>query len=89
MGAKKVPAIDSSPDAGHLAQRAADQSGEYVEEAERSSTSEPVSSEEGDRPDQAAREEPAEIARRCSRRPLIDKGTDDQIIGYDDRGLPR
>jgi antitoxin VapB len=30
-----------------------------------------------------------EIARRCAALPTIDHRSDDEILGYDDRGLPR
>jgi hypothetical protein len=30
-----------------------------------------------------------EIARRCSSKPLLDSRTPDEIIGYDNHGLPR
>lgn len=29
------------------------------------------------------------IARRCSRRPTLDKRSEDEILGYDERGIPR
>ncbi len=30
-----------------------------------------------------------DIARRCSRMPVLDDRTAEQILGYDERGLPR
>jgi antitoxin VapB len=30
-----------------------------------------------------------EIARRCASLPVLDSRTPDEILGYDDRGLPR
>jgi antitoxin VapB len=34
-------------------------------------------------------EKAMEIARRCSSKPLLDSRTPDEIIGYDNHGLPR
>jgi antitoxin VapB len=34
------------------------------------------------------REELAEISRRCAALPVLDDRSADEIIGYDDRGLP-
>lgn len=34
-------------------------------------------------------EELREIGRRCAALPTIDDRSDDEILGYDDRGLPR
>lgn len=35
------------------------------------------------------REELREIAQRCASLPTIDHRSDDEILGYDERGLPR
>jgi len=35
------------------------------------------------------RDDLREIAKRCASLPTLDQRSDDEILGYDDRGLPR
>lgn len=86
---KPPPLNIKDPEAYRLARRLADLTGESLTEAVRSSLRQRLSREERSRPDPTVREKLTEIAARCSRRPLLDSRTDDDIIGYDDRGLPQ
>ena len=86
----KLPPLNiKDPEAYRLARCLADLTGESLTETVRSSLKERLSREQRRRPDPTVREKLTEIADRCARRPVLDSRTDDEIIGYDEHGLPR
>jgi antitoxin VapB len=78
-----------NPEADRLARELADLTGEGLTEAVIKALKERLRRERGKAYPVALREELALIRERCSRLPVLDDRTADEIIGYDDRGLPR
>ena len=71
-----------------LARRLAQLTGESVTQAVRTAVEERLEREERHR-NRPSVEQVMAIARRFASRPVIDNRSPDQIIGYDERGLPR
>jgi antitoxin VapB len=76
---------DSKTD--RLARRLAELTGESITQAVRTAVEERLEREERHR-GQPSVEHLMAIARRCASRPVIDDRSADEIIGYDERGLP-
>lgn len=73
---------------GCLARRLAKLTGESITQAVRTAVEERLEREERHR-NRPSVEHLMAIARRCAARPVIDPRSPDEIIGYDERGLPR
>jgi antitoxin VapB len=71
-----------------LARRLAQLTGESVTQAVRTAVEERLEREERHR-SRPSVEQVMAIARRFASRPVIDDRSPDEIIGYDERGLPR
>jgi antitoxin VapB len=76
------------PEADRLARRLAAMTGESITKAVRTAVRERREREERQR-SRPSVEHLMTIARRCAARPIIDPRSPDEIIGYDERGLPR
>jgi antitoxin VapB len=76
------------PEADRLARQVAARTGETLTTAIVVALRERLARLRG-RPKRRLREELREIAQRCARLPTIDRRSDDEILGYDERGLPR
>ncbi|HEY4163604.1 MAG TPA: type II toxin-antitoxin system VapB family antitoxin [Dongiaceae bacterium] len=78
------------PEADRLARELAKATGESLTEAVTNALRERLRViQGGGKPRQARIEELMEITRRFSQRPVYDDRTADEIIGYDEHGLPR
>jgi antitoxin VapB len=78
------------PEADRLARELAKATGESLTEAVTNALRERLRViQGGGKPRQTRIEELMEITRRFSQRPVYDDRTADEIIGYDEHGLPR
>jgi len=77
------------PDADRLARELAARTGESLTDAVLNALREKLCREEARRKRPALRRELAKIRERCSALPVIDSRSGEEIIGYDERGLPR
>jgi antitoxin VapB len=77
------------PEADRLAREVAARSGETLTEAVVVSLRERLARLRGKPRRRRLSEDLREIARRCSSLPTLDERPADEIIGYDERGLPR
>lgn len=75
------------PEADRLARELARATGETITEAVTTALRERLARETGRNPD-AVRAEIARIQAEVARLPVLDDRTDDEIIGYDEHGLP-
>ncbi len=78
-----------NPEADRLARELADLTGEGLTEAVIKALQERLRRERGTVYAVPLREQLAVIRERCSGLPVLDKRREDEIIGYDDRGVPR
>ncbi|MGW4848583.1 type II toxin-antitoxin system VapB family antitoxin [Nocardia brasiliensis] len=76
------------PEADRLARELAAQTGETLTEAVVIALRERLARETGRARSVPVRAELAAIRRRCSALPVIDNRSADEIVGYDERGLP-
>jgi antitoxin VapB len=76
------------PEADRLARELAARTGETLTEAVVVALRERLARQTGRTRGIPLREELAEIRRRCASLPVVDDRTADEILGYDDRGLP-
>ena len=76
------------PEADRLARELAARTGESLTEAVLVALRERLARETGRTKAIALREELAAIRRRCAALPVVDNRSADEILGYDDRGLP-
>lgn len=78
------------PEADRLAREVADRTGETLTGAIVVALRERLARLKGRRPKRRPlRDELREIGRRCASLPTLDNRHEDDILGYDDRGLPR
>jgi antitoxin VapB len=77
------------PDADRLARKLAAQTGESLTDAVLNALRERLRREEARRKAPSLRRELAKIRARCSALPVLDRRTADEIVGYDEHGLPR
>ncbi len=85
---KLKPLNIKDAEAYRLASELAEMMGESLTEAVRVSLRERLERERRRRPDPVLVEKMLEISDRCAARPVLDSRSDDEIIGYDERGLP-
>jgi antitoxin VapB len=87
---RKIMALNiKHPDADRLARELAAKTGESLTDAVLNAIRERLSREERRRKATSLRRELARIRKRCSAFPVIDRRSPEEIIGYDERGLPR
>lgn len=72
-----------------LAEQVAELTGETKTEAVRRALLERLTRLRRDRTERALADELDEIAKRCARLPVKDRRPADEILGYDENGLPR
>jgi len=77
------------PEVDRLAREVADRTGETLTAAVAAALRERLARLKGRRRRRPLREELREIARRCAALPTLDDRSADEIVGYDERGLPR
>lgn len=77
-----------NPEADRLARELAELTGEGLTETVINALKERLRRERGRIYPVPLREELAVIRERCSRLPVLDARDADEIVGYDDRGLP-
>lgn len=77
------------PEADRLARELAARTGETLTEAVVVALRERLAREAGRTRSIPLREELAAIRRRCAALPVLDARTAEEILGYDERGLPR
>ena len=85
-----MPLSIKDPEADELARRLARRTGETITQAVIAALRERLAREE--RKDEAIEslvEEVMDIGRHCAALPVLDERTPDEIIGYDDDGLPQ
>jgi antitoxin VapB len=75
-------------EADRLARELAATTGESLTEAVLNALRERVSREKSKRRTLRARDELRAVRERCRRLPVLDNRTPDEILGYDDSGLP-
>jgi antitoxin VapB len=76
------------PEVYQLAKELADLTGESLTDTVRYSLRERLARERRSRPDPLYIERLLEISDRCAARPVLDPRSDDELIGYDELGLP-
>lgn len=81
--------IIKNPEADRLARELAKQTGETLTEAVVNALRERLVRQAGQGRGVALSDEIMSIAERCSSLPVVDPRTADEIIGYDEHGLPR
>ena len=77
------------PEADRLAREIADRTGETLTGAIVMALRERLARLRGRPKRRPLREDLREIGRRCAALPTLDERADEDILGYDDRGLPR
>jgi len=77
------------PEADRLARELARSTGEGLTEAVIKALRERLARQRGRKAGRRLSEELRAIGERCAALPVLDERTPDEILGYDDRGLPR
>ncbi len=77
-----------NPEADRLARELATRTGETLTEAVVAALRERLARQSGRTRALPLREELSAIRRRCASLPVLDDRSPDEILGYDDRGLP-
>lgn len=83
-----MPISIRNPLAEKLARKVAEESGESLTQAVIHSLEERLERLEGRRQVSGIEEEIIRISKRCSALPDLDDRSSEEILGYDDRGLP-
>lgn len=83
-----MPLNIKNAEADRLARELAELTGETLTEALTVALRERLERESGRKRARGLREEIARMQQRIARLPLMDRRTEEEIIGYDDRGLP-
>ncbi|MCW5965017.1 MAG: type II toxin-antitoxin system VapB family antitoxin [Bryobacterales bacterium] len=83
-----MPISIKNPETEALTRRLAQLSGESITDAVHHAVEERVKRLERRAPDQALFEEITEIALRCANRPVVSNASEDEILGYDEWGIP-
>jgi antitoxin VapB len=78
-----------NPEAEHLARELAKQTGESVTEAIRNALKDRLLRVKGRRSARSLLEDVQDILQRVDDLPTLDQRTEDQILDYDEEGLPR
>ena len=78
-----------NPHAEHLARKLAEQTGETLTEAVLKALEERLRRITGRRHPIRLADQLEEIAKRCAALPVLDERSEDEILDYDEKGLPR
>ena len=89
MGKKITPLNIKDPETYELARKLAAATGESLTEAVRQSLRERLTREQNRKPDPLLMEKLREIVDRIAALPVLDPRSDDEIIGFDEHGVPR
>ena len=76
------------PEADRLARTLAEETGETITEAVKAALRERLVRARGRHKGRGLADELDEIAKRCAALPVLDARPADEILGYDERGLP-
>ena len=76
------------PEADHLARELAARTGESLTEAVLNALRERLDRQKGRAPGPRLRDEIRAIGKRCAALPVLDPRSPDEILGYDEHGLP-
>lgn len=82
-----MPLSIKNPEADRLARELAETTGESLTEAVLNALRERLQRVAGRRRSACVREDIARMQERIARLPVLDERTDDEILGYDERGL--
>ncbi len=86
---QKLPPLNvKDPEAYRLAREISGRTGESLTEVVRKSLRDRLSKEKNRTPDPVVMRKLIEISDRCARRRVLDRRTDEEILGYDEHGLP-
>lgn len=83
-----MPLSIKDPDTDRLARRLARETGESITEAVKAALEERLARVRGRHRGRRLADELDEIARRCAALPVVDPRAADEILGYDEKGLP-
>ena len=78
-----------NPEADRLARELAAVTGESLSDAVLAALRERLARQAGRRRSAGLRDEIARIQDRIARLPILDRRSDEELLGYDDHGLPR
>jgi len=84
-----TPLNIKDPEVYQMARKLADRRGQSMTEVVRQALRESLAREERRRPNPQLREKLLEIAHRGACRPVLDPRSPDEILGYDEHGIPR
>lgn len=84
-----MPLNIKNPEADRLARVLAERTGESITDVVIEALRERLRREEGRTSEPDLAEELMEIGRRCAALPVLDDRSPDNIIGYDEHGVPR
>jgi antitoxin VapB len=83
-----MPLSIKHPEADRLARELASRTGESLTDAVMNALRERLDRHRGRKRPISLRDELKAIRERCAKLPVLDNRTPDQILGYDERGLP-
>ena len=83
-----MPLSIKNPEADRLARELAETTGETLTDAVLNALRERLQRVTGRRRTARLREDIARMQQRIARLPVLDERSDDEILGYDERGLP-
>ena len=87
--ARKFPPLNiKDPEVYRMARELAEKTGESMTGAVKKALRERLVREEQRKPDPVMIEKLLEISDRCAARPVLDSRSDEDIIGYDEHGVP-
>ena len=89
MVRKITPLNIKDPQAYRMARELSERTGESLTEAVRVSLRERLEREKRREPDAVIMEKLLEISERCAALPVLDARSDEEILGYDEIGVPR
>lgn len=78
-----------NPEAERLARALAERTGESITDAVITALRERLKREQGKRKGRVLLDDLMEISRRCAALPVLDPREENEILGYDEQGLPR
>ncbi len=86
---QKLPPLNiKDPEAYRLAREISGRTGESLTEVVRKSLRDRLSKENNRTPDPVVMRKLIEISDRCAQRPVLDARSDEEILGYDEHGIP-
>ena len=85
---QEPPLNIKDPEVYRMARQLADRTGQSLTAAVRQALREKLEREMRRDADPLLIDKLREISDRCAAEPILDSRTDDEILGYDDRGLP-